>query len=76
MFENKLKEILPKNSNEWYRKKILQAFREEIEQAMPEKKDHVCRFNDGDQKCDCYYEALDKVKSNLLNRLGEEAQEK
>lgn len=30
-----------------------------------DRKEHICRFNDGEQKCDCYYEALDAILSLL-----------
>ena len=43
---------------------VLQKQREEILgdiKTLFLKEEHPCRFNDGEQSCDCYYEALSKV---------------
>lgn len=40
----------------------LQQLKEKVG-AEKGSKDHVCRFNDGEQNCECYNQALDQVLS-------------
>lgn len=43
---------------------------EEVEKKIKEvwqnaKEEHICRFNDGEQKCDCYYTGLSDIASEV-----------
>jgi hypothetical protein len=41
-------------------------FSQMIEEERKTMKDtHLCRFNDGEQQCDCYFAALDSLKAKL-----------
>lgn len=41
-----------------------EGFRREIE-GTKVLKEHICRFNDGEQTCDCYNEALNDLLTKL-----------
>ncbi len=43
-------------------------FLQTISENLPKLKDHVCRFNDGEQECDCYKSCLEDV-TNLIKNL-------
>jgi len=47
----------------------LKDISELIDNAKPDIKNHVCRFNDGDCVCDCYKSGQDKYQSNLKELL-------
>ncbi len=49
---------------------ILSLVRSSIEKAKPKGKKHICRFNDGEQKCDCYYKALSDYDKAIQEILG------
>ena len=43
---------------------------EEIKKSIEEvyknaKEDHICRFNDGDSDCECYYTAINDILASL-----------
>ncbi len=50
------------------RQQLLNQLRDRIERI--DRKEHICRFNDGKQNCDCYFEALDQVDKILSDELS------
>lgn len=40
----------------------------EIKENLPNLKDHICLYNDGECECECYKGALEEVKK-ILNSL-------
>ena len=43
-------------------------WRQEMTERLPDIKEHICRFNDGKQRCDCYVACLSEVKKILERR--------
>lgn len=60
-----LAEELPKLEKK-VRQEVLREAREKIEGI--DKTQHICRFNDGEQKCDCYYKAFADLLSTLESK--------
>lgn len=49
---------------------IRQEALKEVMNGLPKGKDHICRFNDGDCECSCYWKCLDEITKNIIKLRG------
>ena len=44
---------------------FINKFKGMLDKRSADFTDHICRFNDGEQKCECYGQALQDLKNEL-----------
>ena len=50
-----------------YEAYLKQQWREELNKNLPKLSEHICRFNDGEQECDCFRDCLIECRKVINN---------